>query len=281
MIIDAKQNKEYLDLTIGELFNEEFYYKGKVTSVLIINASDDDANKRYIEQKKKLLYHFGIKCKVKTFDEDCGILDIQNYICDKQDTFTAVMIQSPVYTHLDYEELLSVIDYKKDIDGLHPMNQGLLYSKNPNAIIPCTAVGVFKLLENNKIDTWNKKVVIVGRGKLVADPLSELLENHNCTVTKIHTKTDSEYSKLLIKSADIIISCAGKDLSDNINPKTVGDNLLALVGVGFRYENGKQRQDFDINDNWDDDIKITSDVGATGTATVCALVDNLLQIKYR
>lgn len=279
MIINAEQNRMQLDRSVNNIFKKEFHEHGIVTSVMIINASNDTSNIRYINQKKKILDEFGVRCFVKHFDESCREEDIITYIEKNQKRFNGVMIQTPIYKHLDYEHLIEVVDYRKDIDGLHPTNQGLLYSQMQNAIVPCTAVGVIQIMMNNYIDYYKKNVVIIGRGKLVADPLAKLLEFNDCTVTKIHTKTDPEFSKYLIKNADIIISCAGRDLSNLINPNTVGENLKALIGVGFRYENGKQLQDFSLDMEWDPDICITSHTKATGSATVYALVDNLVKMR--
>lgn len=279
MIINADKYKEDLVKRVNGQFKKDFHEYGKVASVMIINASSDPANDRYISQKKKLLDSFGVRCFVKKFNDRHFTGDIQQYIKETQGNFDAVMIQSPVYEHIDYEKLIQVVDFTKDIDGLHPINQGLLYSKQKNALLPCTALGVYSLMDLNDIDINKKNVVIIGRGKLVADPLAKMLENHDCTVTKIHTKTDSEYRDRLIKDANIIVSCTGRDLRHIINPETVGSNLEALIGVGFRYEDGKQLQDFDCNAEWNYEVKVTSNTNATGTATVCALVDNLLQIK--
>lgn len=280
-IIDAKQLKADLIHAIGDKFKNDFHDKGKITSVMIINASDDEANKRYIKQKKNMLDSIGVRCFIKEFDSSCTNSEIYRYIDQHQNEFDGVMIQSPVYNHIAYEYILSAINYKKDIDGLHPMNQGLLYSKDNDALLPCTALGVLNIFRQHYMTYWNKNVVIVGRGKLVADPLAKLLEYQDCTVTKVHTKTDIKTFKDLISKAEIIISCAGKDLTHMINPDTVSDDLEALIGVGFRYENGKQVQDFDCKAPWKYEVQVTSDTYATGTATVCALVENLLRIIDR
>ena len=279
MIINAENVNTDIEKREGDFFKTRFHVFGDVTGVLIINASDDPANRRYINTKSKMIDKYGCRCFVKTFNAEVTTEEIKEYIQNVQGGFTAVMVQKPIYNHLDFEDIMSVVDPKKDIDGLHPYNQGLVYTRHEDALVPCTAVGVIKLLDLHDISMTNKKVVIIGRGPLVADPLSKLLEYRNATVTKIHTRTSPEYTKMLIKHADVIISCVGKDISDMLNPNTVGDNLEALIGVGFRYEFDRQMQDFKVSDNWNDNVKITSNIRATGLATVCGLINNLLQIK--
>lgn len=252
----------------------KFKVKDDELSLLIINASNDIASERYIDIKKKECIKNGIKCDIKYFPESVKRYEILRYILQMQNKYTGVMIQDPVYKHLKYDELIVAVKPEKDVDGLHPYNQGLLYTKSSRTLIPCTAIGVVDLLHYNKVECSGKFVVIVGRGKLVADPLSKLLEKYGSTVVKIHTDTPEDLKIDLIAKADIIVSCAGKDLSSLINPEST-NNLEALIGVGFRYENGKQLQDFDIYDNWSEDIIITDNINATGTATVSALLSNI------
>ena len=141
-------------------------------------------------------------------------------------------------------------------------------------IRPCTALGVAFLLEEHEIDVKGKLVTILGRGKLVADPLAKILEYKGATVTKIHTQTSQIDKECLIGQADIIVSCVGKDMSDLVNPKGA-TGASALIGVGFRYEDGKQVQDFNIED-FDEDVVCTPNTKGTGMATISALLMNII-----
>ena len=231
-------------------------------SLLIINASDDKASERYVNMKKKICNENGIVCVVLKFEETCTQDEIIEYIKKSQHNYSGVLVQSPLYDHLNYNEIVEYIEPSKDVDGLTIFNQGAIYNAEYKGIRTCTALGVSLLLSYNEIDVKGKLVVMVG----------------SATVVKIHTKTEDEVAKMLISNADIIISCVGKDMSHIINPN-IAKNVEALIGVGFRYEDGKQLQDFNVNDNWPEEVKMTSNTNGTGLATLAALLLNLAKCE--
>lgn len=247
-------------------------------SLLIINASDDKASERYVNMKKKICNKNGIVCIVLKFEETCTQAEIIEYIKKSQHNYSGVLVQSPLYDHLNYNEIVEYIEPSKDVDGLTIFNQGAIYNAEYKGIRTCTALGVSLLLSYNEIDIKGKLVVMVGRGKMVADPLAKMLEYKGATVVKIHTKTKDKVAKMLISNADIIISCVGKNMSHIINPN-IAKNVEALIGVGFRYEDGKQLQDFNVNDNWPEEVKMTSNTNGTGLATLSALLLNLAKCE--
>lgn len=271
-ILSAKEMKITTTNILKEYFKKD---ENKDCKALIIKANNDDASNRYVSMKVMAFADVGVKCHVKEFGEDTPQEVIANYIKDNQDKYTGIMVQEPTYKHIDSLSLLEVIPPTKDMDGLHPINQGLLsYKKGTIGIRPCTPLGVVRLLDNYNIEVAGKSVVIFGRGPLVADPLAKMLEYQNATVTKIHTKTDKLDKEALLFGADIIVSCVGKDMSDYINPDMC-PNVKAIIGVGFRYdENYKQLQDFNISD-FSDNVYMTPNTNGTGTATITALMTNL------
>lgn len=272
MIINANQLRESTEISMTQ-------HKDKNMSLLIINASDDKASERYVNMKKKLCEKNNIKCVVYKFEKGCTQEEIIEYIKKSQDSYTGVLVQAPLYDNLKYNEIVEYIKPEKDVDGLTIYNQGALYDSPFAGIRTCTAKGVALLLTYNEISVRGKFVVIVGRGKMVADPLAKMLEYDNATVVKIHTGTDGELAESLISKADIIISCVGKDMSHIINP-SVAVNAEAVIGVGFRYENGKQLQDFNTDDEWGDNVKLTGHTNGTGSATLSALLSNLVTCKH-
>lgn len=275
MIIDATKVNEVIRNEV-RLYSDMVKMGGKKLSLLIINASDEESNNRYINTKKKACEDVGIECVITHFESDVDAETIKDYIKENQWNYTGVMIQDPVYSHLDHDDLMTAVDPIKDVDGLHPLNQGLLYERSPKGLRPCTAAGVVRILRFNDVQIKNSTIVIFGRGKLVGDPLAKMLENLGATVTKVHTDTPDLEKRRFIHDANIIISCTGRDMSEFINPNTATLKLVAVVGVGFRYENGKQLQDFDVNDLWPRHIKITSNTKSTGLATVASLLYNII-----
>ena len=273
-LIDATNVKHKIETYVSYYIEEQVKPEDRELSLLIIKAGDDMASDRYVNMKQKACERVGIKCDVIHFDENITQERLEGYISYIQDNYTSVMIQAPVYKHLDFDNLCATIKPEKDVDGLNPINQGLLYDGNHIGIRPCTALGVAFLLEEHGIDVKGKLVTIIGRGKLVADPLAKMLEYRGATVVKIHTQTSYKETECLIGQADIIVSCVGKDMSDLVNPKKASC-ADALIGVGFRYEDGKQVQDFNIED-FDEGILCTPNTKGTGMATISALLDNII-----
>lgn len=274
-IIDAKEISKNTIEKVGE------FYKDKPTTVVILSASDDKASEVYVDKKQKAFEEVGVNCLVYDLDEytttEDMIEEIQKFNMD--DSITGIMVQHPVYKEIDFTKVICAIDPRKDIDGLHPFNQGMKNYGEHN-VLPATALGVLKILDANEIDVKRKFVVIVGRGFLVADPLAKALEHRGATVVKIHTKTDVSDKVDLFQMADIIIPCAGTDLSDWINPDEC-PNAELLIGVGFRYIDGKQYQDFDMGDWKDTDVVMTNRINSTGLATISALlINSVMCYKY-
>ena len=273
-LIDATNVKHKIETYVSQYIEQQVKPEDREVSLLIIKAGDDMASDRYVSMKQKACERVGIRCDVMPFEENITQEWLEEYILNVQDNYTSVMVQAPVYKHLDFDRLCATISPEKDADGLNPINQGLLYDDERMGIRPCTALGVAFLLEEHEIDVKGKLVTILGRGKLVADPLAKMLEYKGATVVKIHTQTSQIDKECLIGQADIIVSCVGKDMSDLVNPKGA-TGADALIGVGFRYDNGKQVQDFNIED-FDEDVVCTPNTKGTGMATISALLMNII-----
>lgn len=273
-LIDATNVKHKIETYVSQYIEEQVKPEDREVSLLIIKAGDDMASDRYVSMKQKACERVGIRCDVMPFEENITQEWLEEYILNVQDNYTSVMVQAPVYKHLDFDRLCATINPEKDADGLNPINQGLLYDGSHMGIRPCTALGVAFLLEEHEIDVKGKLVTIIGRGKLVADPLAKMLEYKGATVVKIHTQTSQIDKECLIGQADIIVSCVGKDMSDLVNPKGA-TGVSALIGVGFRYDNGKQVQDFNIED-FGEAVVCTPNTKGTGMATISALLLNII-----
>lgn len=273
-LIDATNVKHKIETYVSQYIEQQVKPEDRELSLLIIKAGDDIASDRYVSMKQWACERVGIKCDVVPFDETITQEWLERYILNVQDNYTAVMVQAPVYKHLDFDVLCTAIIPEKDADGLNPINQGVLYDGEKIGIRPCTALGVDFLLEEHGIDVKGKLITIIGRGKLAADPLAKMLEYEGATVAKIHTQTPEHYKQLLVRHSDIIVSCVGKDMRNLLSP-TNCIGAEALIGVGFRYEDGRQVQDFDVDAFWDE-MKCTPNTKGTGMATISALLINII-----
>lgn len=273
-LIDATNVKHKIETYVSQYIEYQVKPEDREVSLLIIKAGDDMASDRYVSMKQKACERVGIRCDVMPFEENITQEWLEEYILNVQDNYTSVMVQAPVYKHLDFDRLCSTINPEKDADGLNPINQGLLYDGSHMGIRPCTALGVAFLLEEHEVDVKGKLVTIIGRGKLVADPLAKMLEYKGATVVKIHTQTSHIDKECLIGQADIIVSCVGKAMEDLLSFSSCA-GVEALIGVGFRYEDGRQVQDFDVN-AFGDETKCTPNTKGTGMATISALLMNII-----
>ena len=150
----------------------------------IILIGDNSASKKYIEMKMAACKEVGIKTKFldyTEFNEEEIIKKIKKLNEDKK--ITGILIQLPLLKELDTEKIINTIDPKKDVDGLTKINERNLES-GKETLAPATPKGILKLLEGYGIKLENKKIVLVGMGKLVGYPLSIMLKNRKLNFTR-------------------------------------------------------------------------------------------------
>jgi methylenetetrahydrofolate dehydrogenase (NADP+) / methenyltetrahydrofolate cyclohydrolase len=175
-------------------------------------VGDDPASATYVRLKGRDARKLGIeevthKMPPATEADDLAEL-IESLNADP--AIHGILLQTPIPKHLDELEFLRMIDPTKDVDGLHPVNQGMLMRGEPR-FISCTPYGVQQLLVRSGIEIAGQHVVVVGRSILVGRPLSVLLSNKadaaNATVTLCHTGT-RDLARYTIQ-ADILVAAAG------------------------------------------------------------------------
>lgn len=242
---------------------------------VIINASNDAGNARYIKNKIKEGESVGLKVTVVKFEEDCTDEDILNVI-DSCNTFRIpVILQLPIFNHLNKDMLVDSIDYKVDADGFCKEWIGEVNLGNNNCISPATPKGVMNLLEHFDVDVKGKVALVIGKSNHVGKPLASMLMNKDATVLVANKDTKDLVS--LVRMADIIISCVGK--VNLINPEDIKEDAV-VIGVGFTYVEGKQILDFDVDKIVElGKAKIVSNrINCTGKMTVNALISNVIQL---
>lgn len=171
-------------------------------------------------------------------------------------------------------KVIEKISPLKDVDGLTSQNMGKLFTGN-KALVPCTALGIIKMLEYLNIDLQGLNVTVVGRSKLVGLPLIALLLNKNCTVTVCHSKTKNLQEKT--KKADALIVAVGQ--KELITKDYVKDDAIVIdVGIN-RYQN-KLYGDCNFNELLPKCKYITPVPGGVGPLTVIMLINNIIEAYY-
>lgn len=261
-----KQSKEVIKIT------EKLGHKPKF---IIINASNDPGNARYIEGKIKEGTDVGLDVQAIKFEENCtddDVLEIINH-CNKYKI--PVILQLPTFKHINADKLLDKIDYSIDADCFNKLWLGEIAIGNDKKLSPATPKGVIQILEYNNVELSGKVALVIGKSNHVGKPLSVMLMNRGATLINANSKTKDLDS--LVSQADIIISCVGK--LDLINTKHIKDNAV-LIGVGFTYVGRKQILDFDIDKVIEDNRAslVSNRINCTGKATINALIDNVIEL---
>lgn len=250
-------------------------YLGHQPLFVIINASNDPGNARYIEGKVYEGTDVKLDVHALKFEEDCTDNDILKVIeyCNIHKIPT--ILQLPTFKHLNTEMLLNSIDYSIDADCFNKLWLGELAIGNDSKLAPATPKGVVQILEYNNIDLSGKVALVIGKSNHVGKPLATMMMNRGATLINANSKTKDLNS--LVSQADVIISCVGRlDLFDT---NYIKEDAI-LIGVGFTYVGRKQILDFDIDKVVEDGKAsiVSNRINCTGKATINALIDNVIEL---
>ena len=248
---------------------------GKQPEFIIINASDDEGNARYIKGKIKEGEKCGLKVSAIKLEKDCTEEDVLEIINKCNNDKIPVILQLPTFNHLDRNHLIKEISYRVDADGFAKEWIGEVNLGNDMQIAPATPKGVISLLDYYNVNIEGKVALVIGKSNHVGKPLGSMLMNRGATLINANSKTKDLCS--LVKISDIIISCVGKQ--NLINEEDIKENAV-VIGVGFTYINGKQILDFNVDKVVElGKAKLVSNrINCTGKATINSLIDNVIQL---
>ena len=266
MIIDGKSIRDkYLNKIKEEV-------TGKDITLAVIQVGNDEASTVYVKQKEKMCNNIGANFKHYTFESDAKEEDIISLINKlNNNNTTGIIVQLPLPKGFNKDKIINTIDESKDVDGLTNKNIIKLV-KGETSLIPCTALGVMKILEEINADIDGKNAVIIGRSDLVGKPLYNLLLNKNATVTLCHSHTKN--LKEMCQMADILIGATNKK---HIITKDMVKKGSILIDVGIIRENGKLYGNADFDNIKDITSYITPVPGGVGPLTIAMLANNLLE----
>ena len=266
--------KEIRDKILEEV-KKEIEELEATPTLAIIKVNNDYASSVYVRNKVKTCESVGIKAEVIELNpEETDYNKLHNTIIKAVNENDSIIIQFPLCDKFkQYEnELLKIIPYYKDCDGIVNQNILNLYN-NDKSILPCTVGGIDKLLKYHNIDIKGKNVVVIGRSKIVGKPIAQLMINQDATVTICHSKTKD--LKSITKNADILIVAIGKPKM--INNEYVKDGAIVIdVGIN-RDENNKVCGDCDYNDLKNVASLITPVPNGVGILTTAMVAHNVLE----
>lgn len=270
-ILDGKKLREKI---LTELKREIETFSQK-PSLVVILVGDNPASKIYVNNKKKTAQNLGINSEVINYPSNITEQELLNKIdeLNNDKNVTAILVQLPLPEHISKENVINAILPSKDVDGFTPYNFGKLFSGSEPIVYPCTPKGILLLLDEYQIELEGKHAVIVGRSNIVGRPLSQMLLNRNATVTVCHSRTKNLAD--IIKTADIVVSAAGK----NVIKGEMLKSGCVVVDVGiFKDENGKTRGDVDFETSSKVASYISPVPGGVGPMTIASLMLNTVEL---
>jgi methylenetetrahydrofolate dehydrogenase (NADP+)/methenyltetrahydrofolate cyclohydrolase len=197
-----------------------------LAAVLVGNVA---ASEIYVRNKVKICGEVGIYSDLITRPETVTTAELLDLVAslNARDEIDGILIQLPLPKQVDAKTVLDAILPGKDVDGLHPVNAGLLQAGRP-ALAPCTPAGVIEILKRSGIPMAGQHAVVVGRSDLVGKPAAMLLLHQNATVTICHSKTRDLGA--ITRQADILVAAIGR--AGFITPEMVKPGATVIdVGI--------------------------------------------------
>lgn len=247
--------------------------KTRIPMLVIIQVGDRIESSIYIRQKKKAGERIGVSVRHVVLPEDVSMGEALKAIHyhNSDEAVSGIILQLPVPEHLDSNFLIDAIAPHKDVDGMTATNVKLLLNGDPAGVVPATTRGILFLLSFYRISVASKRVLVVGRSKLVGKPTALAMLNHGATVTIAHTGTNNLIEE--VRRADIVISAIGVP---HFFTKDYFREGQVVIDVGINRLEDKLVGDVDFPNVQDLVAAISPVPGGVGPMTVAALFANLI-----
>lgn len=283
VIIDGKETAMEIKQEIAKEVKRMMAAGKKQPHLAAILVGHDGGSETYVANKVKACDECGFKSTLIRFEDDITEYELLQAIdkLNHNDDVDGFIVQLPLPRHIDEQKVIEAIDYKKDVDGFHPINVGRM-----SIGLPCfrsaTPQGILALLERYGIETSGKHCVVLGRSNIVGKPVAQMLLQKdnpgNCTVTVCHSATEDLPRQC--RRADILIAAIGQ-------PHFVKADMVkkgaVVIDVGTtRLPSTKTKSGFKLYGDVDfDEVAplcsfITPVPGGVGPMTICALMKNTL-----
>lgn len=263
---------EALSLQIQDSIKKEIKSCMIRPSVAVIQVGDNPASNSYIKRKETACNNVGVYFRLYKFDEGTPELTIINKIkeLNNDEYVNGILVQLPLPEQYNEKRIINSIINSKDIDGLTDINVGRMIN-GKKTLVPCTPLGIMRMLEEYNVELAGKNVVIVGRGKLVGRPLITLMLAKDATVTVCHSKTTNlaEMTKL----ADVLVVACG--VPNLITADMVKDDAV-VIDAGINRVDGKLCGDVAFDEVSKKVSLITPVPKGVGPMTVAMLLQNII-----
>lgn len=283
MIIDGKRISDIIKQEIAEEVKQIVSSGNRPPHLAAVLVGHDGASETYVAHKIRACEQCGFKSTLLRFESDIDEAELLNaiYGLNNDSEVDGFIVQLPLPDHIDEQKIIEAIDYKKDVDGFHPINVGRM-----SIGLPCfksaTPAGIMMLLERYNIKTEGKRCAVLGRSNIVGKPVATLMMQKaypgNSTVTVCHSATKD--IKDICLDSDIIIAAVG--IPHFVTADMVKDGAV-IIDVGTTRIKDDTRKngyrlvgDVDFENVKDKCSFITPVPGGVGPMTIVSLMKNTL-----
>src|SRR6478752_5518143 len=283
-VIDGRAvaEKVYADLRsdIAEL-----KAKGVTPGLAVVLVGDNPASRTYVRSKDKMCRDLGLHSVKRELPASTTQTELLAQVdqLNRDPAIHGILVQSPPPEHIDEAAIVRALDPRKDVDGFHPENVAKLVLDDPCGFVPCTPLGVQRLLLENKVEIDGAHVVVIGRSMIVGKPLALLLmqknKSGNATVTVVHSRS-RDLAKIT-HSADIVVAAIGR--SDFVKAEHVREGAVVIdVGINRVEDSTSERGYRLVGDVAFDEVSkkasaITPVPGGVGPMTIAMLMSNTVK----
>lgn len=255
---------------VVESLRERIETLSYVPKLVFVRVGDDPASTYYVKSKGRLAAKVGLRTETIALDASSTQAELENVVrrLNADPEVDGILVQLPLPdTGFDERKVLDLIDPAKDVDGLHPVNVGRLWSGQAG-LVPATPMGVIELLDRYQIALEGKRALVIGRSNLVGKPVAALLLRRNATVTLAHSRTRDLAEAA--RQADVLVAAVGVPWL--ITPDMVKPGA-AVLDVGVSRVDGSIRGDVhpDVGEVAG---YLTPMPGGTGPMTVAMVISN-------
>lgn len=282
-LIDGKATAEAIKAEIAEEVKSIMAAGGKQPHLAAVLVGHDGGSETYVKNKVIACEKCGFKSTLIRYEDD--VTEDELLACverlNNDNDVDGFIVQLPLPRHIDEQKIIEAIDYRKDVDGFHPINVGRMAIGLP-CFISATPLGIVTLLKRYNIETSGKKCVVLGRSNIVGKPMAQLMmqkQYGDATVTVCHSHTAD--IKAECREADIIIAAIGKP--DFVTADMVKEGAVVIDVGTTRVPDATRKSGFRLNgDVKFDEVApkcsfITPVPGGVGPITICSLMKNTLQ----
>ncbi|MBR1484769.1 MAG: bifunctional methylenetetrahydrofolate dehydrogenase/methenyltetrahydrofolate cyclohydrolase FolD [Prevotella sp.] len=281
-LIDGKATATAIKAEIAEEVRQIMARGGKQPHLAAVLVGHDGGSETYVKNKVLACEACGFKSTLVRYEDDITEEELLSCVdrLNRDDDVDGFIVQLPLPRHIDEQKIIEAIDYRKDVDGFHPINVGRMAIGLP-CFISATPLGILTLLQRYHIETSGKKCVILGRSNIVGKPMAQLMMQKqwgDATVTVCHSRSVTLREEC--RQADIIIAAIGQPgfvTADMVKPGAV------VIDVGTtRVPDASRKSGFRLSgDVCFDEVSpkcsfITPVPGGVGPMTICSLMKNTL-----